>query len=484
MRGRLDGPARKVAGVGAVIVLLLALTIGVTLWRFSTSEDRWEHVAEQAETQRIVGQMESTFLQHAQLASRAMRTHNQGALPALQRLERRVDTLLADSLRAGHPIGHTAEGHKQVVDANRAVRQATIAALGQAGTKQADAASRAYDRSLTGMESILRDISNEEGAETPQFVADARSDSSDARLIAVLAGILAALVVVGLIAYVTRLLRRIFGEIQDTGRSLIEATLDMRSNAQESAAATAEQSVAIAQVAATVDELSASASSIASSAQSSAGAVSQTSATTDEMREQVATIAERSLELGRASQEIGEILTLLNEIAERTDLLALNAAIEAARAGEAGRGFAVVAGEVRKLAERSARSTESIREIVARVQDGTNATILATERGAKQADEIADLMASSSDELQDSLRATEQQQQAAMQVAAALSEIRGAAEQLSAEQDSRLETTRAVEDLAKRLEGLLARYGVTTRAGATMAPRHGFAAEAAATARS
>ena len=104
-----------------------------------------------------------------------------------------------------------------------------------------------------------------------------------------------------------------------------------------------------------------------------------------EMQDHVRTISERSLALGERSQKIGDVLSLLNDIAERTNLLALNAAIEAARAGEAGRGFAVVASEVRKLAERSVRSTESIREIVTAIQDETNATIMATEQGARQA---------------------------------------------------------------------------------------------------
>ena len=97
----------------------------------------------------------------------------------------------------------------------------------------------------------------------------------------------------------------------------------------------------------------------------------------------MANIAETILALSEQTQQIGDIIATVNDIADQSNLLALNAAIEAARAGEAGKGFAVVAGEVRSLAEQSRQATAQVKEILGDIQKATNTAVMVTEEGTK-----------------------------------------------------------------------------------------------------
>jgi EAL domain-containing protein (putative c-di-GMP-specific phosphodiesterase class I)/methyl-accepting chemotaxis protein len=227
---------------------------------------------------------------------------------------------------------------------------------------------------------------------------------------------------------------------------------ELRAATRSAVAATNEQSAAVAQTSAAIEELATTAGGIANSAHAAAQAAERTGETMRDMQEKVEVIAARALSLGERTQKIGEILELINEIAGQTNLLALNAAIEAARAGEAGKGFAVVAAEVLKLAQRSVRSAASIREIISGVQDETNATIMATERGIRQAREVGELMAHTAAILEDAMLATQRQKSAADQVDSAIQQIRQAAGQLAAAQAERAAT-------AERLEALLEDIG-------------------------
>lgn len=102
------------------------------------------------------------------------------------------------------------------------------------------------------------------------------------------------------------------------------------------------------------------------------------------LRQKIQMIAELILELSEHSQQIGNTISVVDDIAEQTNMLALNAAVEAARAGEHGKGFAVVAGEIRKLADESKQAITKITSLTSNIQYTTNSTVMATEEGSKE----------------------------------------------------------------------------------------------------
>ena len=129
-------------------------------------------------------------------------------------------------------------------------------------------------------------------------------------------------------------------------------------------------------------------------AQKGAGVVRNTISSMDDIRDSIQETSKRIKRLGESSQEIGDIVGLITEIADQTNILALNAAIQASTAGDAGRGFAVVADEVQRLAERAGNATKQIEGLVNTIQADTNEAVKSMEtstagvvNGAKMAEE-------------------------------------------------------------------------------------------------
>ncbi|MDB6141794.1 MAG: chemotaxis protein [Pseudomonas sp.] len=189
-------------------------------------------------------------------------------------------------------------------------------------------------------------------------------------------------------------LRDLVATINLTAEQVASAVEDTQTTAMQLAAASEHQalqiaaaSTAISNMAMSIDEVSANATESSAVAERSVTIANKGSEVVhntingmDNIREQIQDTSKRIKRLGESSQEIGDIVSLIDDIADQTNILALNAAIQASMAGDAGRGFAVVADEVQRLAERSSSATKQIETLVRAIQNDTNEAVISMEQ--------------------------------------------------------------------------------------------------------
>jgi hypothetical protein len=460
-----DDRVRLASIVGAVLVVSVALSVIFTVTRYNAALRKSTGVSAQSAVLPVMHESTVAFWRERAAMTEYLLAPSPTYLAEVRdesvSFEEITGRLGAVTARERTLVARARAGNTDFVRAFERIRAA--AGTTTAAQEKANAALDTREQAVLTPLTELHSIAEQSVADAQRASAGSADSARVAAIVTGVAVVLLALFVVLMLIVIRRLLASIRGTAEVLGTSVDE----LRASARDSAVAASEQSAAVAETSATIEELAVTARSISDNARVVAEAAEQTGETMRDMQEQVDAIAQRSLSLGERSQEIGEILELINEIAEQTNLLALNAAIEAARAGDAGRGFAVVASEVRKLAERSIKSSDSIRQIIGGVQDEANATIMATEQGARQAREVGELMGSTASMLEQSILATQQQRSAADQVAEAMIQIREAADQLAADQSQRENTSERVEQLVGELDSTLARFGVARAAIAT-----------------
>jgi methyl-accepting chemotaxis protein len=280
------------------------------------------------------------------------------------------------------------------------------------------------------------------------------------------------------------LLRRtLTRQIGDAIAQLQSSTAELQAAAAQQATGTKQQATATSEVSTTLKELVATSRQIGESARhvvklaeearSATKLGDQTGSRAQEAvamtKRQVDMVVNHMLDLGKKSQQIGNVLEIINELAEQTNILSINATIEAAGAGETGKRFGSVADEIRKLADRTANSTKEIRALIEEIRAGVNTTVMATETGSKAADaghrQIADVTSAlgritetvspTSQAAREIELSTEQQTTAVEQVNVAVASVAQAAKESEIATTQTVQAASQLAVLAKNLGKLI-----------------------------
>ncbi len=283
-------------------------------------------------------------------------------------------------------------------------------------------------------------------------------------------------------------LREIAGQSREATENLNVSVAEIRAQAQQQAAGVEQQLAAVQETAATVDEIAHSGTQISRRAQeviasaqattlaSASGlhAVQETGRAMEQIQVQGEAVAANIVSLSEKTQAIGEIVTSVNDISERSHLLALNAAIEAASAGEHGRSFAVVATEMKVLADQARDATAQVRSILGDIQRGINTSVMLTEEAVKRGaagarrteaaeatiEEMAAGIQDAVQTFQQIVASTNQQQLGIEQVMAALQNIRQASQQTASGTRQLDGAALGLGELSRRLLAVAERFRI------------------------
>ncbi len=254
-------------------------------------------------------------------------------------------------------------------------------------------------------------------------------------------------------------------QIQTSSVEVATSATTVQETAQDLASGSSQQAAAVVQITATMEELARTAGQMASNAASqaelsarseeagNAGARAVESAVTgvEAVRERMDAIATRADTLDSRSREIYRVLDLITEIAQETHILALNAAIEASAAGEHGERFSVVAEEVRRLAERSRESVDSVRTLLDDFTEAIRGVVVATEEGSKSAAQVLQQSRSAEESIEALRSALADTARTAREISLATDEQRTASDEV-------VLTLREVSEVIQRMADGLKRF--------------------------